>query len=99
MPLSTLSSLGAPALSTYSVFLFDAAAKRCTALILARLTWILSSLFFRVSLTHSPIAQLVERSTVNRVVVGSSPTRGAHPRRPRRKLHRGRCRFPRGRAR
>lgn len=27
--------------------------------------------------THSPVAQLVERSAVNRNVVGSSPTRGA----------------------
>src|SRR6185503_16710183 len=33
---------------------------------------------FQVSPEHSPIAQLVERSTVNRVVVGSSPTRKAH---------------------
>lgn len=43
---------------------------------------------------HSPIAQLVERSTVNRVVVGSSPTRGAEAhRRPRCAWHRGRRRL------
>lgn len=30
-----------------------------------------------VTIIHSAVAQLVERSAVNRLVVGSSPTRGA----------------------
>ena len=30
-----------------------------------------------VASAHSPIAQLVEHSTVNRIVAGSSPARGA----------------------
>ena len=35
------------------------------------------SLFVFYTQIYSSIAQLVERSAVNRVVVGSSPTRGA----------------------